>query len=133
MGFFDKLTGASGKMKKEQPLSYYAKQVNRTFHDATCDICGSSFQWLDQGVPYPVPLSVSRSKPDRSLLDIGGWCPKCKRMICPGQAEFVPYTLRGDDFWAPGCRDCQEPLQGLHIRAMYMARLAEHRAVHDDP
>lgn len=129
MGFLDKLS----RMMKGKPLSYFAKQEGTAFHDATCDACGAAFQWLETGVAFPIPLSVSRSKPDRSTLDIGGWCPKCRRMICPDQADFVPFTHGEEDWWVPGCRDCQEPLHGLHTKAMYQAKLAEDKAKHDAP
>jgi hypothetical protein len=109
---------------KPKPLSWFAKREGTEFHHATCDVCGSTFQWLETGVVYPVPMvgSATRQKPEASVLDIGGWCLKCHRMICPNEADFVPFTMNGQDWWVAGCRDCQTPLGGRVNRESFYAK-----------
>lgn len=126
MGILDKLRKkAFDKAFEGDGLSYVARKQGTQFFDATCDVCGARFQWLETGVAYPIPLSASREKPAKSLLDIGGWCMKCDRMLCPAEGDFIPLTFKGDDWWIPGCRDCQTPLRGRRNRVEYKAKHGE--------
>ena len=100
------------RMFPGKPLSYFAKQEGTPFHQATCDLCGASFSWLETTVAYPIPLSENPSKPAREKIDVGGWCVKCQKFICPREADFIPLPQGGNDWWIPGCRRCQIPLLG---------------------
>ena len=123
MGFLDKLRKkAFDKAFEGDGLSYLARQKGYQFFDATCDACGARYQWIDQILSYPIPLSVSREKPPKSMLDIGGWCMKCDRMLCPAEADFIPMTVKGDDWWFAGCRDCRMTLSGKRHRTEFKAR-----------
>jgi hypothetical protein len=123
MGFLDKLRKkAFDKAFEGDGLSYLGRQKGYQFFDGTCDACGARFQWMDNIISYPIPLSASRDKPPRSMLDIGGWCMKCDRMLCPAECEFIPANMKGDDWWIPGCRDCQSMMAGSRFRTQSKAR-----------
>ncbi|TAK17423.1 MAG: hypothetical protein EPO35_03065 [Acidobacteria bacterium] len=117
MGFLSKLLGGIDKAEfGNVKLSVLAKREGTKIHAASCDACGKSFQWLETGVVYPIPLGVNRTKPDRALIDIGGWCGKCDRMLCQDEAEFIAFPMKGTDWWVAGCRQCQSPLGGKFNR-----------------
>lgn len=125
MGFFDKfkqgakekaLTSAFDKVLADEPLSYFAAQKGVPIGKGTCDVCGDRFTWVETVQAFPIPARLKRDKPDRSTLDLGGYCQKCKRVICTSHADYVRITMRSEDWWIPGCRDCQLGLLGYRAR-----------------
>ena len=125
MGFFDKLrkgakekaiTAAFNKVLADEPLSYFAVTNGTSIGKGTCDVCGERFNWVETIQWFPIPVRLAPDKPDRSTLDLGGWCKKCQRVLCPSEADYVRFTMKNEDWWIPGCRDCQLALLGYRSR-----------------
>jgi hypothetical protein len=121
MGLFDKLKEMKDAAARGGTLAWWVEKdgVKIIPSDGPCDGCGGAFEWVETQAIYPIPLSKVRSKPKESLLNLGGFCVKCQRMLCPKEAEWVAFTIQGDDWWMPGCKRCQEVLVGRVHRAKH--------------
>jgi len=70
-----------------------------------CDLCGVTF-------PCPEQLfELVTIQLDNWILDIGGFCPRCRKYLCPKHAKFVNVGNPSDMTWLASCNRCESALQ----------------------
>ena len=115
MGLWEKLLGKAASAVN-MTLAGQAQYEKIEIHDALCAACMGWMKFPDLTVLYPLAVRFQPQKPTREALDLGGWCQRCDRILCPNELEWVQFHAKGDDVWVAGCRECQMPVLGKRTR-----------------
>lgn len=102
MGLREKIFGSNPAKKSLRQLS---QEGDIPLSVKDCDLCGDSFLLPALAIGVNVPM-------DNSKLNLGGYCQKCERHLCPKHAEFLRFTSNSGEFmWIAACSQCRVPLQ----------------------
>lgn len=85
MGFLDRMFGkkkAAPSGGGDTSLAAALANQNETLASKSCDVCGSTYLSSESQVCI---ISV---RPPTMRLDIGGYCPRCRKQLCPRHLAF---------------------------------------------
>jgi hypothetical protein len=83
----------------------------------TCEVCSASFHWPEQYVNVtttanplyaisPEAQKALQAELDRWSVDVGGFCPRCRKRLCPRHVKLVENPLMPTLGMVPGCGKC---------------------------
>ncbi|HKO54867.1 MAG TPA: hypothetical protein VJ276_03250 [Thermoanaerobaculia bacterium] len=87
-------------------LSGMAEDLGIPLVDRTCDECSARFKAPQRPLAFPLALEP------RTTLDLGGYCGKCRRMLCSKHVAPVAIQPSEAHGWLcfAGCPVCSTPL-----------------------